>query len=139
MVGVERVTIQAIARADTAANPRAGEPYARVARVGPSYTFARAQFAETEDNKRRATMLGAEVDASATLTLWADDVAAAGYEPTAGDRLIEVAGADGGNVRTANLYVTAVRRSGKLIRFGRQTVILDLADRAPARPSPEGI
>lgn len=139
MVGVERVKIQAIARDDTTANPRAGEPYARVARVGPSYDFARAQYAETEANRRRATMLGAEVDVSATLTLWADDVAAAGYQPSAGDRLIEVADADGNNARASNLYVVAVRRTGKLIRFGRQTVILDLADRAPARPSPEGI
>lgn len=139
MVGIERVTIQAIARDDTAANPRAGEPYARVARVGPSFVFDRAQLAETEANKRRATMLGAEVDVSASLTLWADDVAASGYVPSAGDRLIQIADADGSNARASNLYVTAVRRSGKLIRFGRQTVILDLADRAPARPSPEGI
>lgn len=138
MVGIERATIQPIAVADTPANPRAGEPYARVVRSSPSLTFV-GQYAETEANRRRPSMIGAEVDVTATLTLWADDVAAAAYEPRAGDRLTQITDKDGGNVRAMNLYVVSARRSGKLIRFGRQTVVLELADRAPARPSPEGI
>lgn len=138
-VGIEQATIQPIARADTPANPRAGEPYARVMRAAAPILFVRSQFSETDANRRRPSMLGAEIDVSATLALWSDDVAAAGYSPTAGDRLILIADKDGGTPRTMNLYVTAARRSGKLIRFGRQTVVLELADRAPAKPSPEGI
>lgn len=139
MVGIEQATIQPIDRTSTRANPRAGEPYARVMRVAPSIVFTTCQYSETDANRRRPSMIGAEIDVSATLTLWADDVATAGYSPTAGDRLIQVADRDGSNARTMNLYVVAVRRSGKLIRFGRQTVVLELADRAPSRPSPEGI
>lgn len=132
---IELVTIEPIDRAGTHVDALADEPYASIARA--STVALPAQVEEVRRNARQPSQSGARLPAEYKLTFLSREVAASGWRPADGDRVVQLADRDGGNPRAVNLYVRGPRFSGKT-SHGAELVVLELVNRDSRQPS-EGL
>lgn len=110
LIRPQLVTVEPIDRSATRYDDLAGEPVGAVARLAP--VELRCQVDVNTENRRAPTQGGPVVRIEAKLTFLREDVDAAGWSPSDGDRITRVAALRGGQARVVNWRLVDPREDG---------------------------
>lgn len=130
---VQRLRIHPIDREGTIYDEEGGEPYTGT-REGRAILLP-VQLEWSTAGGRQPGQGGPRLPAAAQAACLSLDARRLGYTPADGDRVSAVLDPDGTETEVA-LYVTRSRAKGKT-HFGSETIVIELADRAPARDANE--
>ena len=136
LIRPQLVTIEPIDRSATRYDALTEEPLGRVAR-STSITL-RCQVDVDSENRRAPTQGGAVIRKAARLTFLREDVDAAGWSPSDGDRITNVAALRGGPSRAVNWRIVDPREDG-VSDVGGTLIIAEAESGSTQRTVTEGV